>query len=712
MSRVSARSNKGIHRGREDEYRYEDIDTEVTTEDKQTASSGKETDATTTTTTTTSTTYNDAKSRDDPEYVDNGQVDADDADHEEINCGPCGTTTENFDEDTDPYGDMVQCEKCNTWQHIKCMGLKKRSIPDDYICDQCSGNPRPKIKKRNLSTSSAAAKGDPSAKRRKSSTAQNPNGGQSQTQSPTALDGPSRILEALNDPTRICIARAFYNFFKKAYPVKEGETVSDETKDDKATSLALEVEDIIDREFPVKTAKAKYTDESRRVLFVLKKHFTNDIFAGKITLDDVVKKTPQEINEDIARIEQQNKENIKNIVLVEIEQDQIVRRTHKGEIIKENENEIVDQIDDSIATRKVDHRRFSHHDSTAPMKIMHSSIEHTAYNNANPRLGGGDFSSDNEHSDIANAPSDYDSGVESDVGEVDGDKENVDENDSSAKGKPSVNEEANIDNKSTSSLSDAQASETPDEEKLGPILGEKLKKVTGGDRDDSESKEAPPSKQRVWSGSLTFPDFAQFNADATFYSSTDIDSGYEIPLQTAKSIFVEPKYVIQGKLGRDRCDSYLNAIVSTRNLYIVQISPSDDAIDKDRNKRHFDKLYHFLIKENRVGVLSGKPPFVKDSYLMPIDFRDPHLAQVLTNHKRDQHGVEIGLFAVFVVQKNYTPNGSGANSVRSSGNHGDVHRPSYARGGPSYSDVSSTLVPQAPSHNDSNDLHSILNQLH
>lgn len=147
MSRVSARSNKGIHRGREDEYRYEDIDTEVTTEDKQTASSGKETDATTTTTTTTSTTYNDAKSRDDPEYVDNGQVDADDADHEEINCGPCGTTTENFDEDTDPYGDMVQCEKCNTWQHIKCMGLKKRSIPDDYICDQCSGNPRPKIKR-------------------------------------------------------------------------------------------------------------------------------------------------------------------------------------------------------------------------------------------------------------------------------------------------------------------------------------------------------------------------------------------------------------------------------------------------------------------------------------------------------------------------------------------------------------------------------------
>lgn len=153
----------------------------------------------------------------------------------------------------------------------------------------------------------SVAKEEPNAKRRKSSTAQSPNGGNSKQQSPIATDGPSRIIKALNDPTRISIAKAFYNFFKKAYPVKEGETISEETKDGKATSLALEVEEIIDREFPVKSAKVKYTDESRRVLFVLKKHFTNDIFAGKITLDDVVKKTPQEINEDIARIEQQNK---------------------------------------------------------------------------------------------------------------------------------------------------------------------------------------------------------------------------------------------------------------------------------------------------------------------------------------------------------------------------------------------------------------------
>ncbi|KAG5417741.1 BYE1 [Candida metapsilosis] len=706
MPRVSARSNKGTHRGYGDEFLYEEHNNDV---ENQHPSSDKDKNMTTGTATATK----NNKSGDDPEYNDNDQVDVDeddDAAHEEINCGPCGTTTENFDEDADPYGDMIECDKCNTWQHIKCMGLKKKSLPDNYVCDQCSGHPRPKVKKRNSSTSASA---EPSAKRRKSSTsaaAQSPASGRnSKTQSPAsaAVDGPSKILEALSDPTRISIAKAFYNFFKKAYPVKEGETVDDETKDSKATSLALEVEDIIDREFPVKTAKAKYTDESRRVLFVLKKHFTNDIFAGKITLDDVVKKTPQEINEDIARIEQQNKENIKNIVLVEIEQDQIVRRTHKGEIIKENENEVVDQIDESIATRKVDHRRFSHQDSTTPMKIIPSSIEHSAYNNANPRLGGDDFSSDNEHSDIQNIVSDVGSAYGSDVEENDDDdeKENSGKDDSSGKVKSSGLEEYNIETKSTSSLSDGQAGETPDEEKLGPILGKDTNKSTPGDQ-------VIPSAKRVWSGSITFPDFAQFNADATFYSSTDYDSNSDNSLQTTKSIFTESKYIIQGKLGRDRCDAYLNAIVSTRNLYLVQISPSDVAIDKDKNQRHFDKLYHFLIKENRVGVLSGKPSFVKDSYLMPIDFRDPKLAPVLQKHKqRQHHGVEIGLFAVFVVQKNYSPVG-GSGSARS---NGDVHRPSYARGGPSYSDVSTSSVPQI-SHvqsrdDDGNDLNSILNQL-
>ncbi|KAI5968987.1 BYE1 [Candida margitis] len=723
MPRVSARSNKGTHSRRDDES-YEDvIPTQSTLNGKDKVNPRK-------------------SSEDDPTYADDGQADENnndddhDGDHEEINCGPCGTTTENFDEDTDPYGDMIQCDKCNTWQHIKCMGLKKRSVPDDYICDECSGTPRPKINKRNSSVSSAAATGEPGAKRRKSSTTtKTTSRSSSGDQSPAPVDGPSKILQKLSDPTRISIAKAFYNFFKKTYPTKEGEdAVSEETKEDKVTSLALEIEDIIDREFPAKKTKAKYTDESRRVLFVLKKHFTNDIFAGKITLEDVVKKTPQEINEDIARIEQQNKENIKNIVLVEIEQDQIVRKTHKGDIIKENENEVIDHIDESIATRKVDHRRFSPDSSTAAattktqMKIIPPSIEQTAYNNANPRLGGDDFSSDNEHSDIQNAVSDYGSDIGEDANDDDEvGKEGRHGDNSHGRPKSNGNDDANIETKSTSSLSDAQTSETPDEERLGPILGVDSKttsQVNSHSGDGADTKDAATTssttKQLVWRGSITFPDFAQFNADTKFYSTTDCESNTENAIQTAKNIFTESKYVIQGKLGRDRCDSYLNAIVSTRNLYIVQVFPTsnnhDDAFDKDKNQRHFDKLYHFLIKENRVGVLSGKPSFVKDSYLMPIDFRDPKLAQVLQNLKQGQ---EIGLFAVFVVQKNYTPRGStagaGASSARSNGhgNYGDSHRPSYARGGPSYSDVSSSSVPQVGhgDGNDGNDLHSILNQL-
>ena len=49
---------------------------------------------------------------------------------------------DNYDEDEDTLGDMVQCDQCKTWQHAKCMGYKtKRSIPNIHKCDVCTGNP-------------------------------------------------------------------------------------------------------------------------------------------------------------------------------------------------------------------------------------------------------------------------------------------------------------------------------------------------------------------------------------------------------------------------------------------------------------------------------------------------------------------------------------------------------------------------------------------
>ena len=75
---------------------------------------------------------------------------------ESVRCLPCGTTDLNYnEEDEDPLGMMIECDRCNTWQHVKCMfgaKMKEKDIPDDYKCDVCDPlNPAFAILRRKLS---------------------------------------------------------------------------------------------------------------------------------------------------------------------------------------------------------------------------------------------------------------------------------------------------------------------------------------------------------------------------------------------------------------------------------------------------------------------------------------------------------------------------------------------------------------------------------
>ncbi|KAI5956254.1 BYE1 [Candida jiufengensis] len=695
MPRVSTRSNKGVHSQRNNHEQEEEEDIQIQNVKKLNNGTNNKKQST--------------KEDDDEEFEpkeekkeEHQEENDDDLEDGDIRCGPCGATTENYDEDNDPHGAMVFCEICKNWQHLKCMGLRKNSKLDDYKCDICSGNPRPPLRKRSSSSVSNNEE-QPTKKRATTSTKRASTKKESNskaTASNTTKKNQSKEIKEtgpfdyLKVPLRISTAKAFFNFLRRLLFAKneieepkpsnsnndtttstdEPSKPEDPTKQkleqeliNKAQNLAIKIEEIISNKF----TKQAYSDEGRRILFILKKGLGEELISDELTVEELMNKTPQDLNADIVRIEQQNKANIKNIVLVENDQTQIVRRTHKGEIIKENENNFISQMDESINARKVDHRRFSQDIENLNSKIIDTKHnEKIAYNNSNPRLEDDDSSDEEVQSDI-------DLDRDDDDEEVTKNQHHHHNNNNQS---PPIHhdEQGSV----TESLSDNPQNTTPDENNLKEFLSNEstnnnehtttTKKPSLSPTLSSESTTTTTPNlqkplQELWQGSLTFPDLAHFKAKSYYYSSTDYiniptTSTYQNSTNIAKNIFQDLRYTIQGKLNKEKCEKYLNEILTKRNLYFIEIKPNnefykDDLTKQTKNQKNFDTLYHYLLKYNKVGVLNNKPNFVKDSYLMSIDFRDYNLSKNFKKHKTSE---KIGLFAVFVVSKDYKPTSENA----------------------------------------------------
>ena len=94
--------------------------------------------------------------------------------------------------------------------------------------------------------------------------------------------------------------------------------------------MALEIESIIHENFSGKA----YPTEARRILFVLKKHFMQEIFDRTITFKDVVHKTPKKSMQILLKLKNKIKKKHQNIILTENDNTQIIRKTHKGKLLK------------------------------------------------------------------------------------------------------------------------------------------------------------------------------------------------------------------------------------------------------------------------------------------------------------------------------------------------------------------------------------------
>lgn len=462
------------------------------------------------------------------------------SDTEEVRCDPCGTTTANYNEATDNRGVMIECEKCQTWQHAKCMGYRhQKAIPKAYTCNRCVPPAVPK------------------------------------------------------DKTRASVLKALYNVVLKQ------KDVAGCASDEDAHHLAERMEEAI--YMWSGTTDKKYIDKSRSVMALVKKPAVLTRAAlGSLAMASLALLPPEEIDAELKDYAEKVRQELirRSVLTVEEDAGQRIRRTHKGEEVVETSNSHTDDAYNvNIVGRRVDHRKFDKDPS--PSVIV-------------PTTQG---------------PNIYLLHQE--------DEEDADEN--------VVSEEANAERVNNDSDSDDELDFILNRKSPAPVaLPKQTPKV--------EPKLPPVMPKRFWNGHIAFPDFANFDVDAEFVGCTKYQTPRDITtagfhnraIRICKELFEKSSYLIEGRLDRSRADPYLSKIVSSRDLYLVQL------VDASHNP-DYEKLFEYLLSRSKVGVLSNRASFVKDAYVFAVDGNAPPYM--------DFGDLSRSLYALFVVKKDYVPVG-------------------------------------------------------
>lgn len=515
-----------------------------------------------------------------------------------VRCLPCKTNDSNYDEETDEGGTMIECERCTTWQHAKCMGFKtEKQIPDKYICDVCTARER----FQNASKRDNSASDEPYSDK-KSASSQNTGVAKTQkTNKANAIAAKKAAILAAVQKSRDSVTKALTNVITK--------TKSDL---DDVQTWASKVEGAI-FEWARGTDK-KYIEKSRAIMALLKKAVVLDrLIKSEISPSDLATLPVEEIDPDLKHYaEKVRQESIRRSVLVvEDDQSQRVRRTHKGE-------EIVESVQDEGVEQNI---------NITPRNLSRENTNELQQSSRKP---------------IYSNPS------TNNVYQLEDDDDYA----TSETGKITTGEE-----KKTTTLS-KNGNDSDDD--MDFILERKSKSPEP--RKPSKPKSAkqvrlPPPKLppttdvMFWTGRVELPDVVTASAQAEFVSCTNYKQPTSVStiklhnkaMRVCNELLADSKIQIQGRLDRSRADPYIEKIKTSRDLYLVKL------VDY-KTDANFNKLLKYFKTRGKVGVVSSRSNFVKDAYLYAVDEEVSAFADMTANF-------ESGLYIVFVVKKDYTPVG-------------------------------------------------------
>lgn len=563
--------------------------------------------------------------------------------NESVRCLVCNTTDDNYDEDNDPNGAMVECDKCQTWQHVKCMfgkDAEEDDVPDDYLCDVCLPEKYQHLKKKisyrkylkdrgitiadeyNDNDNDEEDYNDKNVDRddyedvvkehmvngkveplkRKLVTRQQP---QQQlkkvkTSSPTSSSSSSGSRsksksKSKSNNNNITLRPKIVNNFKiklqELIPKDvDNEILNGNSIDELSLKWAKILEDGLFNKYP-----NNYIERSRMLLLNLKiSKLVERVINGEFKIEEL----PNLSKDDMLTKEMKEqadlvKRDAINKVVIKQDVQPIIKHTHKGEEII-GDSEFQFDINDKREKEVENMKEEVNNDERDDIQTTNDySVED--YDKDDNKIN---YNNENYESDDND---DNDNDKENDIRELsDEEFENIINIKPIENVKPLIEEKKIKKVKKSVTINDKPIifHYTPEEE-------EEIKEL--------------PSTNDIWKGIIKTND-QQYECSLDFISST-CKNDKHIVIDRSLRIINEfsnnskGEFMTIGRLNRDVAEKYLDKITISRDLYLYEVKfNKEDLI----NGNKFLEMWKYYYNNFKFGVIKNHLKFVKDCYLLSL----------------------------------------------------------------------------------------------
>ncbi|KAG7909214.1 hypothetical protein KL906_002708 [Ogataea polymorpha] len=603
---------------------------------------------------------------------------------EEVRCLPCGSHDLNYNEDEDERGVMIQCDKCETWQHAKCLlGTDREdSIPDNYVCNLCDpGNDKYQNLELALSPDdyykerfpdrideiddqeeedfedAGAVYGESDEEYEGNGEKDEEDGDEDEEEEgdeaddldePAELEEPEeKVKKPVRRPQKVVRKKVDRNKTRQSVVSQFAKKLKGHIPEDHklleqmdvnsaAEDIASGLENALFEAFPPPNKRSdsmspEYLSKSRTLLFNLdKSNLSDKVLSGQYTYEQIVHLTPEEMMRDDYKefADAVRKQSINQSVITNTLEKVKIKRTHKGEEIIEEDYQF-----DDIDSRTADESRRNEIEKLQEEKRLQDE-----------------------------------------------------EKEASASPPPTANLNANIMTTIANDFDDEEHEQRPEEtfdndDDFDKILNgtkdvvptpPESQAVVNDDEDDYDPARNFDVDETLWNGILSFAPVTDVQTTIRYHAASTYDSTEDKVAKARKIVsdFVarNNRLDIEGRLDAQKAVGYLWEIINTRDLYLVELvpfaSPHLSEFENQQTQTQFRKLWEYFNSRNKYGVIAYKPAYIKDSYLVALDTtrtQQEGLPKYFSHFNMTSlHGARERLFAVFVARKDLSAASSGA----------------------------------------------------